>query len=69
MKSLLIKWHFHWFKHHLKWTCSYMDIDDEARASVHFRKFLRHNRYLCKNAMDLLNSYQAELLAKAFPPK
>ena len=53
MKSLLIKWHFHWYKHHLKWSCVYNGIDDK-RASRHWTKFLHHNRYVCRNAPELI---------------
>lgn len=66
MNFLLTKWHFYWLKFHLKWTCVYMDIDDD-KATKHLRKFLHHNKWMCRNAMPALDAYKAVLLAKAFP--
>ena len=66
MKSLFIKWHFHCYKHHLKWASAYTGVD-EKKAMNHLCKFLDHNRYLCKHAPQVITDYQVVLLAKAFP--
>ena len=68
MNSPIVAWHFFWYKFHSTKLvgleasrCSKKEIDRHSKG------FAKHNRWMVRNAIDVLDAYQADLFQKAFP--
>lgn len=67
MNSPFVAWHFYWYKRHLAILATMYTASPSDKVEHHLEQFTKHNRWMVRNAIDVLEAYQAELYQKAFP--